>query len=375
MASRKIIHVDMDAFYASVEQRDVPRLKGKPVVVGGQPDSRGVVAACSYEARKFGVRSAMSCSQAYRLCPDAIFVRPRFDVYREVSQNIHAIFKRFTSVIEPLSLDEAFLDVSDVEFSDGSATAIAEAIRQMIFEELSLTASAGISYNKFLAKIASDENKPNGICVVTPEDALSFIAKLPIKKFRGVGKVTEAKMLSLGINTGADLRRCCLQELKKNFGKHGQYYYEVARGVDKRPVKAHSQRKSLGCERTYSTDLSAAAQIQKKLDDLANQLASMLAKRELKAKTVTLKIKFSDFSQITRSISEVDAFSDRETIDRLVAVLLEKLGNDLLPIRLLGLSASNLLSVSSSQHANYDQASIVEDVNNSLSDHAQLALL
>ena len=341
MSVRKIIHIDMDAFYASVEQRDVPRFRNKPIVVGGQPNSRGVVAACSYEARKFGVRSAMPCSQAYRLCPDAIFVRPRFDAYREVSQQVHEIFRRFTSDVEPLSLDEAYLDVSEVDFADGSATAIAEAIRTMIFDELKLTASAGVSYNKFLAKIASDENKPNGLCVVKPEDAPAFIATLSIKKFHGVGKVTEEKMHSIGIYTGADLKKFSLSALQMHFGKVGKYYYDIARGVDNRPVKAHRQRKSLGCERTYSEDLKTEEAIQLKLTELVDKLYEMLVKRDLKAKTYTLKIKFSDFSQITRSISVAQFSNSRQTLDGCLRQLFKKLDKPLMPVRLLGVSASN----------------------------------
>ena len=341
MSVRKIIHIDMDAFYASVEQRDVPRFRNKPIVVGGQPNSRGVVAACSYEARKFGVRSAMPCSQAYRLCPDAIFVRPRFDAYREVSQQVHEIFRKFTSDVEPLSLDEAYLDVSDIDFADGSATAIAEAIRKMIFDELKLTASAGVSYNKFLAKIASDENKPNGLCVIKPEDAPDFVAALPIKKFHGVGKVTEEKMHGLGISTGADLRKLSLSELQGNFGKAGKYYYDIARGIDNRPVKAHRERKSLGCERTYSEDVKTIEMIRIKLDELTGKLHSMLSKRDLKAKTFTLKVKFADFSQITRSITIGEFSNSRTELDNCVVQLLEKLDQHLMPVRLLGLSASN----------------------------------
>ncbi len=336
----------MDAFYASVEQRDTDSLKGKPVVVGGQPDSRGVVAACSYEARKFGVKSAMPCSQAYRLCPDAVFVSPRFDVYRTVSQQVRAIFERFSSVIEPLSLDEAYIDVSDVTYADGSATAIAQAIRQMIYSELGLTASAGVSYNKFLAKIASDENKPNGIFVVPPDDALAFIDKLAIKKFHGVGKVTEEKMLNMGIRVGKDLRRYSLLELQKQFGKQGQYFFNIARGIDNRSVKSQRERKSLGCERTYAEDLHTLDQVNQKLEVLVEKLSGMLIKHQLKAKSVTLKVKFADFSQITRTISRPRAIQKNEELALVASELLEKLQDtSLAPVRLLGLSASRFESI------------------------------
>lgn len=247
---RKIIHVDMDAFYASVEQRDFPELKGKPLIVGGQPDSRGVVAACSYEARKFGIHSAMASSRAYRLCPEAIFVRPRFDAYKEASNIIREIFWRYASEVEPLSLDEAYLDVTYTESFNGSATLIAKAIKSEILAETGLIASAGVSYNKFLAKIASDMDKPDGLYLIRPEQGQEFVNKLPIGKFHGIGPATEAKMKNLGIHTGNDLRQKTLAELTERFGKSGQYYYNIARAIDERPVRSQRIRKSLGKETT-----------------------------------------------------------------------------------------------------------------------------
>lgn len=260
-SQRKIIHIDMDAFYASVEQRDNPQLRGKPIVVGGNPDSRGVVATCSYEARRFGIHSAMSCARAYRLCPQVVFVRPRFDAYQKVSQQIREIFFRYTDLVEPLSLDEAYLDVTTNKPGIQSATWVAQNICNEIRQKTSLTASAGVSYNKFLAKIASDVKKPNGLTVVTPEEAESFIAQLLIRRFHGVGRVTEKKMQKLGILTGADLRQHSLAELNKNFGKAGQYYFNIARGIDLRPVMPNRIRKSIGKETTLSEDITDIAQM------------------------------------------------------------------------------------------------------------------
>jgi len=256
---RKIIHIDMDAFFASVEQRDAPQLRGLPVIVGGRPESRGVVAACSYEARKFGIHSAMPCAQAAKLCKGAIFVPHRFDAYREASAGIHRVFKNFTEIIEPLSLDEAYLDVTEAAKEVGSATEVANLIRQQIKQELDLTASAGVSYNKFLAKIASDMDKPNGLYVIRPEAAEAFIEQLDIRKFFGVGKVTEKKMHALGIYTGADLKRLSEVELQTEFGSSGAYYHRVARGIDERPVQAHRVRKSIGKETTFEGNVTNKA--------------------------------------------------------------------------------------------------------------------
>lgn len=348
---RKVIHIDMDAFFASVEQRDNPKLRGKPVVVGGQPDSRGVVAAASYEARAFGVHSAMACAQAYRLCNEAIFVRPRFDVYREVSEQVRTIFSDYTELVEPLSLDEAYLDVSEhaqlkgststIGMLDGSATAIANEIRARIYSQLNLTASAGISYNKFLAKIASDINKPNGFFVIKPQDALAFIGRLPVKKINGVGAVTEKKMHAQGIYLGADLRCKSLLELQQFFGKSGQHFYNVARGIDDRPVKSTRKRKSLGSERTFSEDLVDLDKISARLQELAEGLTKTMLSRGLKAKTITIKLKYNSFVQVTRS-KTLDSYTDRLTMfEETFKQLLETTEAGTTPIRLLGLSVSN----------------------------------
>ena len=348
---RKIIHIDMDAFFASVEQRDNPKLRGKPVVVGGQPDSRGVVAAASYEVRAFGVHSAMPCAQAYRLCNDTIFVRPRFDVYREVSDQVRTIFSDYTDLVEPLSLDEAYLDVSEhaqlksmasaTGILDGSATAIANEIRARIFNELELTSSAGISYNKFLAKIASDINKPNGFFVIKPEDALAFIGRLPVKKINGVGAVTEKKMHTQGIYLGADLRRKSLLELQQLFGKSGQHFHNIARGIDERPVKSARKRKSLGSERTFSEDLVDLNVISARLKELAKGLSRTMLDRGLKIKTITIKLKYSSFVQVTRS-KTLDRYVDSLTsLEETFKQLLETTEAGTTPIRLLGLSVSN----------------------------------
>jgi len=263
--NRKIIHVDMDAFYASVEQRDDPSLCGKPVIVGGSPDSRGVVAACSYESRAFGVHSAMPASEARRRCPQAIFLRPRFSVYRQVSSEIQAIFRRHTDLVEPLSLDEAYLDATDVLTHGGSATLLARELKEQIKSQTGLTASAGVSYNKFLAKVASDIDKPDGLFVIRPEQGPQFVAELPVRKFFGIGRATEAKMKRLGIRTGADLRQWELDALIDHFGKAGNFYYHIARGMDDRPVRSRRVRKSLSSETTFPEDLTSTDEMLKRL--------------------------------------------------------------------------------------------------------------
>jgi DNA polymerase-4 len=301
---RKIIHIDMDAFYASVEQRDRPEIEGKPVIVGGDPNSRGVVAACSYEAREFGIHSAMPSATAYKLCPEAVFIRPRFDAYRAVSSEIREIFYEYTDLVEPLSLDEAFLDVTENFKGMPSATLIAREIRKKIYEKTGkLTASAGVSFNKFLAKVASDINKPDGITVITPEMADEFIDKLPIRNFFGVGKVTEEKMLNLGIKTGADLKKYKKEQLIQIFGKSGGYFYDIAHGMDDRPVEPNRIRKSIGKETTFSEDIDDTDQMIEILDDIAVKLENSLIKREAKGRTITLKVKYFDFQSITRSIT------------------------------------------------------------------------
>ncbi|MCD6188004.1 MAG: DNA polymerase IV [Desulfuromusa sp.] len=339
---RKIIHIDMDAFYASVEQRDNVQLRGKPVVVGGNPDSRGVVATCSYEARQFGIHSAMSCARAYRLCPQVIFVRPRFDAYHEVSQQIRAIFLQYTDLVEPLSLDEAYLDVSSNKPNIQSATWVAQIIRQKIRNETALTASAGISYNKFLAKIASDIKKPDGLTVVTPEQAEQFIARLPIRRFHGVGRVTEKKMQNLGILTGADLRQHSLQELGKNFGKAGEYYFNIARGIDLRPVVPNRVRKSIGKETTLTEDTADHGQMLTIIGDLAEKVATLLQTKQTSGLTLTLKIKYSDFQIVTRSISREQPIETAEEILLLSEKLLQKTEAGERSVRLLGVTISHL---------------------------------
>lgn len=299
--TRKIIHIDMDAFFASVEQRDFPELRGKPVAVGGSA-ARGVVAAASYEARRFGVRSAMPSVTAARLCPDLIFVRHRFDVYKQVSGQIRDIFLDYTPLVEPLSLDEAYLDVTDY-LNGRTATKIAAEIRARIREATALTASAGVSYNKFLAKLASDQNKPDGLCVITPEQGPDFVLSLPVGKFHGVGPATAAKMQAMGIATGADLRAQDLDFLLRRFGKSGRYYWNIARGIDHRRVSPDRIRKSVGAENTYSADIMGLDAALEALEPLAAKVWAAVARHDLRGRTVTLKVKFSDFQQITRARS------------------------------------------------------------------------
>ncbi len=297
---RKIIHIDMDAFYASVEQRNNPELRGKPVAVGGSR-ARGVVAAASYEARKFGVHSAMASVTAKRKCPELIFVVPRFAVYKAVSQQIREIFAEHTPLIEPLSLDEAYLDVTENRKQIASATAIAEQIRAQIRAETGLTASAGVSYNKFLAKMASNQRKPDGLFVITPKMGPGFVETLPIGKFHGIGPVTRARMERLGIQTGRDLKAQTLPFLQQHFGKAGPYYYWVARGIDERPVCADRARKSVGAENTFETDLYSAQEIHAGLRPIIEKVWTYCERTGLRARTVTLKVKYADFRQITRS--------------------------------------------------------------------------
>ncbi len=341
--SRKIIHVDMDAFYAAVEQRDFPELKGQPVIVGGQPDSRGVVATCSYEARKFGIHSAMPCSRAYQLCPQGVFVKPRFSAYKQASEQIHSVFKEFTDMIEPLSLDEAYLDVSHVDLCEGSASLMAKEIRQRIFQKTQLTASAGISYNKFLAKLASDINKPCGQFLIRPGQAEKFLCNFPIGKFYGVGKVTEKKMQLNGINTGADLKQKSLQELLQLFGNSAEYYYDIARGIDEREVVSHRIRKSLGAENTFQKDLDDFAEMLEQLKLLSIETLDSLSRRDLMAYSITIKVKYADFKQITRSYTSTSVVSVSNIVFELLPILLGKTEAKTKKVRLLGVSFSNLL--------------------------------
>lgn len=340
MGTRKIIHIDMDAFYASVEQRDNPALQGKPVAVGG--GRRGVVAAASYEARFFGVKSAMPSSIAIRKCPHLTFVKPRFDVYREVSQQIRAIFLEYTDLVEPLSLDEAYLDVTDHKKGLPSATLIAEEIRKQIRQKTGLTASAGVSMNKFIAKIASDINKPNGIAVVTPDEAAAFLEALPIEKFHGIGKATAKRMKAMGIHTGADLKRRREIDLAKSFGKSGRHYYRIVRGIDNRPVRPDRMRKSIGVEETFSSDLEELEEMIEQLEWMAYTLERRAAKNQALGKTVTLKIKYNDFSQQTRSQSTAIPMRKAQQIIEIVGELLSKPFPPR-PVRLLGVSLSNLV--------------------------------
>ncbi|MEE1899093.1 DNA polymerase IV [Flavobacterium rakeshii] len=337
---RKIIHVDMDAFYASVEQRDNPELRGKPIAVGGG-SSRGVVAAASYEARKFGVRSAMSGYLAKKKCPQLIFVRPRFERYREVSYQIRKIFLDYTDLVEPLSLDEAYLDVTINKKGNPSATMIAEEIRQRIFETTGLTASAGISINKFIAKVASDYNKPNGQKTVNPDEVLEFLENLAIGKFYGVGKVTQEKMYQLGIFTGADLKAKSVEYLTEHFGKSGAYYYHVVRGIHNSAVKPDRIVKSVGTEHTFFENLVSEVFMIEKLDDISKELDKRLKKKKIAGKTITLKIKYSDFTVQTRSKTLPYYISDRALIMETVKELLyqEKIKDS---VRLLGISLANL---------------------------------
>jgi DNA polymerase-4 len=338
---RKIIHVDMDAFFASVEQRDDPSLRGKPVAVGGS-SARGVVAAASYESRKFGVRSAMPSVTAKRLCPDLIFVKGRFDAYREVSQQIRAIFRRYTPHVEPLSLDEAYLDVTDDLLGVGSATRIAERIRAEIKAETRLTASAGVSYNKFLAKLASDQNKPDGLCVIRPGQGAQFVATLPVRRFHGVGPRGAEKMARLGIETGADLAAKDLAFLKANFGSFAEYLFRAARGIDLRPVRANRIRKSLGSERTFFEDLSSGPALREALDNIVDIVWPQIEERELRGRTVTLKMKYTDFRLMTRARSLPAPVKDKAEFTRLARAILDEALPLPLPIRLMGLTLSGL---------------------------------
>jgi len=339
---RKIIHIDMDAFYAAIEQRDRPELKGQPVIVGGNPDNRGVVAACSYEARKYGIHSAMSSKMAYKLCPRATFLPPRFDTYRSVSAQIMNIFREYSDLVEPLSLDEAFIDVTLNKKNIASATRIAQDICKKIQAETGLTASAGVSYNKFLAKVASDFNKPDGITVVTPKMAQNFIDKLPIRKFFGVGKVTEKKMLSMGIRTGADLRKLGRLELEHLFGKSGEYFYEISHGIDSRPVTPYRTRKSIGQEITLGKDIDDINSMLSILQDIARELEDDMQQRKLSGRTVTLKLKYHDFKSITRSITLEERTNNADIIMEHIRKLLEKTDAGAKKIRLLGITLSNL---------------------------------
>lgn len=353
---RKIIHIDMDAFYASIEQRDNPEYKGKPIAVGGSPEGRGgVVAAASYEARKYGVRSAMSAKKALQLCPKLIFVKPRFDVYKEVSRQIRSIFSRYTDLIEPLSLDEAYLDVTTDKQNIGSAIEVAEQIRQAIKEELNLTASAGVSISKFVAKIASDVKKPNGLTFIGPSRVEKFMEELPVEKFFGVGKVTASKMKKMGLHHGADLKRLSEAEMVRHFGKTGRFFYKIVRGIDDRAVQPHRQTKSVGAEDTFPYDLTDIEEMNIELEKIGKVVTDRLLRNNLMGRTVTLKIKYHDFKQITRSQTLEEPTNDRVTILSISKKLLRNTAPEESQIRLLGITLSNF-----------------DDTDNSLSDDIEL---
>lgn len=342
---RKIIHIDMDAFYASVEQRDHPAYRDRPIAVGGRPEQRGAVAAASYEARQYGVRSAMPARVAQQRCPHLIFVKPRFEVYRAISQEIRALFARYTDLIEPLALDEAYLDVTDNKLAEPSAIAIARALRRDIYQATQLTASAGVSINKFLAKIASGMNKPDGLYVILPTAAAAFVETLPIEKFYGIGPITARKMRDLGIATGADLKQWRESALVARFGKVGRFYYRVARGQDDRPVNPHRIRKSIGAEKSFSPDLATLTEMRAALSAIAQTVARRIGEQQRGGHTLTLKIKYADYRQVTRSRTE--SFPIRSS------AVLARLGQELLTqhleldqkVRLLGLAVSNLEAI------------------------------
>ncbi len=338
---RKIIHIDMDAFYASVEQRDDPALRGRPVAVGGSRE-RGVVAAASYEARAFGVRSAMPSVTARRLCPDLVFVKPRFEVYRAISEQIRAVFSEHTDLIEPVALDEAYLDVTANRQGLPTATAVARAIRAAIRARTGLVASAGVSYNKFLAKVASDFRKPDALFVITPAMGPAFVEDLPIGRFHGIGPVTEARMKALGILTGRDLRALSLETLTKRFGASAPYYYGVSRGIDARPVRVNRIRKSIGAENTFSEDSADYRVLAERLTPILDKVWGAATAKEVRARTVTLKVKFADFEQITRARSLPGFVPDRAALEETVLVLLRDLFPLRRSVRLLGVSLSGL---------------------------------
>ncbi|SFH26143.1 DNA polymerase IV [Pedobacter insulae] len=356
---RKIIHIDMDAFYASVEQRDFPAYRGKPLVVGGSPEGRGgVVATASYEARKFGIRSAMTSKKAQQLCPYAIFVRPRFAAYKEVSVKIREIFRRYTDLIEPLSLDEAYLDVTVDKLNIGSAITIAEEIKKAIKEELSLTASAGVSINKFIAKIASDMNKPDGLTFIGPSRIEAFMEQLPVEKFFGVGKVTAEKMKRQGLFIGKDLKQLTEHRLVQLFGKTGKFFYKIVRGIDDREVRPNQEIKSISAEDTFMDDLDRGEE----LDDWLSQITKSAYKRQqyyqIYGRTITLKIKFGDFKIITRSQSFPIPIVALEDILAVTHQLLANADLNGKKIRLLGVSFSNFGEVKLRERKIADQTTL-----------------
>lgn len=358
--TRKIIHVDMDAFYASVEQRDNPDLRGKPVAVGGS-SKRGVVAAASYEARAFGVRSAMPSITAQRQCPDLIFVKPRFEAYKIVSRQIREIFARHTDIIQPLSLDEAYLDVTQDKTGLGSAVKVAKAIRAAIRAETGLTASAGVSYNKFIAKLASDQNKPDGLCVILPEKGADFVAGLPVRRFHGVGPRTAEKMAKLGVHTGADLAQKDETWLAHHFGSWGSYLFNAARGIDDRPVNANSIRKSLGGETTYFDDKKSEAELRDALEGIIELVWDRIERYQARGKTLVLKARYSDFRTVTRSRTVGHIIAERTEFAQLSHSLLDQILPAEMGIRLLGLTLSGLVGEDGLQDIATTQSSFAFD--------------
>lgn len=360
---RKIIHIDMDAFYASIEQRDNPMYLGKSIVVGGSPEGRGVVATASYEARKFGIHSAMSSKRALQLCPEVIFVRPRFSVYKEVSTKLREIFSRYTDLIEPLSLDEAYLDVTHDKQNIGSAIEIAKQIRQAIKDELHLTASAGVSVNKFVAKVASDLQKPDGLTFIGPSKVEAFIENLPVEKFFGVGKVTAEKMKQMNLFTGADLKKLSEQEMVKRFGKVGRFYYNIVRGIDDRGVQPERETKSVGAEDTFLHDLSDIDEMNAELDRIAQTVYNRLQRYNLKGRTITLKIKYYDFKQITRRHSFPHQVAELAKIQETAKMLLASTTIVGKKVRLLGITLSNFDEkvIEPKKHDNTRQLSLFDD--------------
>jgi DNA polymerase-4 len=348
-APRKIIHIDMDAFFAAVEQRDFPQYRNKPLVIGGSPHSRGVVSTCSYEARQYGIHSAMPSAHAYRLCPQAIFVAPRFSAYQEASAHIRRIFYQYTALVEPLSLDEAYLDVSNSVFCKGSATLMAREIKAKIKQQTQLTASAGVSYNKFLAKIASDMDKPDGLYLITPEQGVDFSANLPVNKFHGIGKATFRKMQDLGIHTGQDLKACSLVFLQQHFGKAGLHYYNISRGIDLRPVTSNRTAQSIGAEITFTQDIIDFKVIFHQLQQLLIQALAKLKAKNLSARTLSIKIKYYNFVQMTRShtVSNNLLTTSEADLSALLNALLKTTEVGYRKVRLVGIHLSTLQSPSS----------------------------
>lgn len=339
---KKIIHVDMDAYFAAIEIREDPSLKGKCVIVGGSPNGRGVVSTCSYEARKFGVHSGMSSHQAWKLCPQGIFVHSHFKLYKEISEQIRAIFHHYTDLVEPLSLDEAYLDVSQNKADEPDPVEIARQIKAEILATTRLTCSAGVSYNKFLAKIGSDLQKPDGLCVITPENAQEILFGLPVEKFHGIGRVTAARMNKMGIHTGEDLHRQEMLDLIRVFGKAGLYYYQVVRGIDNREVITESDPKSISCESTFHTDLGEIDELLEELRDLVDKLVNRMAFRDIQARNVIIKIKYDNFACITRSCPLPEISSDKAILFEYAQKLLVANWDEGRRIRLLGVGVGKL---------------------------------